>query len=379
MRVLITGGFGFIGQRLVKYLLALDDSIEINVVDSVSHQIHGARFSLPDFYQNKRVNLFFGGVEDASLLKLASAECSRVVHLAAETGTGQSMYSIDKYARTNILGTTNLLEVLASSKGFIDRVVVASSRSIYGEGKYHCQQHGNVYPRAREISDLQAGLFEPRCPICGQFVKAVASDEDTAKQSASFYALTKQFQEESLLLFSDAYAYEAIALRYQNVYGPGQSLSNPYTGLLAVFSNLARYGKDITVFEDGLETRDFVHVDDVVRATATALLRSNLNNSIYNVGSGVATSVLDVANHVVSYFGGKSKVRVTGSFRVGDIRHNYADLSRIQADFGFVPQINFADGIKTFLDWAENSEPGSIEKFATSLEEMRNKGLYYEK
>jgi dTDP-L-rhamnose 4-epimerase len=226
------------------------------------------------------------------------------------------------------------------------------------------------------VEDLDLGNFEPRCPACGEFVLAEATKENCPLSPSSFYGLTKRVQEEMILLFAKAKNIKGIALRYQNVYGPGQSLINPYTGILAVFSNLARAGKPIQVFEDGKESRDFVYVEDVASATSDAVLSSSIVTGAYNVGSGVSTDVATVARLISEYFGSKAPIILTGAYRLGDIRHNYASIDSLNMDTKFMPKWNFADGLKEFLDWAVTNELQSNDAFTQSLNEMREKGFY---
>lgn len=376
MRTLITGGAGFIGTHLARKLLAQGQ--QVTLLDNYSPQVHrGLPGALPHDLQG-RVSLV---VEDvcngpvvADLLKRHDA----LVHLAAETGTGQSMYEVERYERVNIAATARIFHELANDpQRTITKVVVASSRSIYGEGRYHCQQHGIVNPSARAVEDMKSGRFEPVCPNCAGPVDLRATDEDAPLQPSSFYGLTKQVQEQMTLLFAKALGISGLALRYQNVYGPGQALHNPYTGILAIFSGLARQGKTIEIFEDGAESRDFVFVEDVVNATAACLDPSIQGVDVFNVGSGVGTSVMDVAQTVNAYYGGKSQIRVSGAFRVGDIRHNIADLTKARARLGFKPTWSFGDGLKAFLDWAEANAAESDTGYERSLAEMKSKGLLH--
>jgi dTDP-L-rhamnose 4-epimerase len=222
--------------------------------------------------------------------------------------------------------------------------------------------------------DMAEGRFEPVCPVCNGTIQPVATTEAAPFAPSSFYGLTKQVQEQMFLMFAGALGINGFALRYQNVYGPGQSLANPYTGILAIFSNLVRQGKRLNVFEDGLESRDFVYIDDVVTATAGCVASSVHGVAALNVGSGIRTSVLDVANAVVRHFKADVPVTVTGAFRAGDIRHNFADLSRITHLTGFTPQWKFEHGLAQFLHWAEGCTPNDA-GFDRSLEELQQRGL----
>lgn len=372
MNVLITGGAGFIGSRLAKKLAA--QGARVTVLDNLSPQIHtGAAEFDPELTAIARC--IQGDVRDRALLSELVTDQEVIVHLAAETGTGQSMYAIDRYEEVNIRGTALLLDVLVEKRSpALKKLVVASSRAIYGEGRYRCDEHGEVYPAARTQEALAAGRFEPICPRCAGPVAVMSTPEEAPFAPSSFYGLTKQVQEQMVLMFAGTLQIDGIALRYQNVYGPGQSLSNPYTGLLAVFSNLVRQGKPLNIFEDGLESRDFVYIDDIVDATALCVQPSVRGVHVMNVGSGQRTSVLEVANLVVSQLGANVPVQVSGAFRLGDIRHNAADLSRLVSLTGFEPRWTFADGLQRFLTWAQTHE-ATESGFERSMAELAQRGL----
>lgn len=372
MRVLITGGAGFIGSRLAKRLAA--DGATLTVLDNLSPQVHGEG---GEFHPDLRriAHCVRGDVRDQPLLSQVLRGQDVVVHYAAETGTGQSMYALKQYEDVNIRGTALLLDVLVNDpQRTVSKIVLASSRAVYGEGKYECAQHGVICPPARTTAALSVGHFEPVCPSCDAPLRVVATTEDTRFAPSSFYGLTKQVQEQMVLMFATTLGISGLALRYQNVYGPGQSLSNPYTGILAVFSNLVRQGKGIDVFEDGHESRDFVYVDDVVDATVACVGPTVSGVHALNVGSGERTSVLDVAHGIVRHFAADVPVRVTGNFRLGDIRHNYADLSALRRLTPFTPKWTFEAGLQSFLRWTEHYEAADA-GFEQSLAELRARGL----
>lgn len=376
MNILITGGAGFIGTHLTRGLL--EHGHEVAVIDNFLPQVHGCNQSLaPDLMPY--VRLVSGDVADPAILQagLIGAEC--IVHLAAETGTGQSMYEVSRYQRTNVGGTALLYESLAkSNRHRVQRIVVASSRAIYGEGAYLCALDGIVYPLSRSVTDKQLGKFDPLCPQCGGACEIVPTSEAGPYQPSSFYGITKQMQEQTVLLFGNVLGISSFALRYQNVYGPGQSLRNPYTGILAIFSNLARSGKPINVFEDGKESRDFVYIEDVVHATEMCLAGDVSGNHAINIGSGQRTTVLEVAQRVNSFYGNRSTIEVTGAFRDGDIRHGVADLRRAEDLLKYRPAWAFHDGLRHFLQCAELSEVGDS-GYEQSLGEMQARGLLHEK
>jgi dTDP-L-rhamnose 4-epimerase len=372
--ILITGGAGFIGTHLARALLA--QGCAVTLLDNFNPQIHGGNTDLPSDLRN-HVRLLRADVRDAAAWASALPGHRAIVNLAAETGTGQSMYEVARYEQVNLAGTALLYDLLARTpRHGIERIVVASSRAIYGEGAYRCPQHGLVYSDSRSSVEKKMGLFDPLCPVCGGDCLSVPTAEDAPFRPSSFYGITKQVQEQMTLLFGQVLGVPSFALRYQNVYGPGQSLKNPYTGILAIFSNLARVGADINVFEDGEESRDFVYIDDVVGATIASLRSPETDSHALNIGSGERTGVLRVAEAINRYFEGKSKVAVTGAFREGDIRHGVADVGRARSMLGYEPRVTFASGLCKFLAWSEESAP-EMGGYERSLEEMRQRGLLH--
>lgn len=372
--ILITGGAGFIGSSLCRSLLIRGHNIRI--IDNFNPQIHGINESLPDDIK-QHIELIKGDVRDKDLLVRALDGVETIVHLAAETGTGQSMYEIDRYFSVNVQGTAGLLQLLQNHKcgQKVKSIVVASSRAIYGEGSYLCPEHGLVFPESRTQADLSSGDFEPLCPKCGNSVSLVPTDESAPFNPLSVYGLTKQVQEQAVLMFARTRGINGFAMRYQNVYGPGQSLKNPYTGILAVFSNLARKGQQIDVYEDGLESRDFVFVDDIAEATTRAVAFSGKYVGALNVGLGEAVSVATVADEINNYFGGRSDIKTTGAFRLGDIRHNKASIDKIKSVLDFKPSMSFKEGLHRFLAWAETQPVEDSGAYQKSLQELKERGL----
>ena len=374
--VLISGGAGFIGTALTRSLLAKGHCVTI--LDNFSSQVHGENTLLADDLA-PHVRLVRGDVRDPNAWAKALPGHDTVVNLAAETGTGQSMYEVSKYEQVNLAGTALLYDQLAKNSSLnVKRIVVASSRAIYGEGAYHCDLDGVVYPHSRSTADKKLGLFDPLCPICGGKCVHIPTPENSPMQPSSFYGLSKQVQEQMTLLFSRVLGIPSFALRYQNVYGPGQSLHNPYTGILAIFTNQTRLGADLSVFEDGLESRDFVFIDDVVRATVACIDRADHVSGAINVGSGESMSILEVARLINEHFGERSQVKVNGVFRDGDIRHGVADLTQARALLGYAPQQSFRDGLVKFLAWADQGKINSG-AYERSLAELRDRGLLHAK
>jgi dTDP-L-rhamnose 4-epimerase len=431
MDILITGGAGFIGSHTARALL--DRGHSVRILDNFSPQVHGiartiahntvttshaelaailASFdattrdlaSAPD--PLARARILRGDIADPIALAPALEGCDAVLHLAAETGTGQSMYEITRYQRTNIGGTAQLFELLISDRERfpVRRIVTASSRAVYGEGAYTCPQHGTVYPVARTPEEKSAAHFDPVCPVitsgatCASALTPAATPESAPFAPGSFYGITKQIQEQMTLLFGRTLGISAVALRYQNVYGPGQSLANPYTGILGVFSNAARSGESLNVFEDGAESRDFLYIDDAVDATVAALTvnqdalsaaaSDHSPQLAVNVGSGVATSILEVAATVAAQVAlaatpsapPTQPIKVTGNFRVGDIRHGLADITLARRALDFSPNTGFTAGVAAFLNWAGKSPAikSSSDSYKLSLEEMREHGLFHD-
>lgn len=376
MNILVTGGAGFIGSNLVKRLLSLNHSVR--VLDCLSQQIHGPTPILPE-YIVEGCDFINGDIRDEVVVKEAVKGIDVIVHFAAETGTGQSMYNISDYFDVNVQGTANLLDILQDniSSTSLKSIVVASSRSVYGEGSYICSKHGNIFPSSRDLDLINNNIFDINCPHCDIALKPVPTAETNPFHSASFYALTKQIQEQSILLFAKTNNINAFALRYQNVYGPGQSLVNPYTGILSIFSNLIREHKDVNIFEDGLESRDFVYIDDVVDATVSSILYSGTYCGPINVGSGVPTTVLDVANAIKNFYSSNSELKVSGNYRVGDIRHNFADLKIASDVLSFKPKVDFEQGVNCFLNWASGFKSESDVGYKSSIQELVDNGLLF--
>lgn len=370
--ILITGGAGFIGSNLS--LKLIEKGYSVTVLDNLSPQIHSENSPLYHSIKDK-ANFIHGTVLNYDDWKKALENIDVVVHLAAETGTGQSMYEIEKYTDVNVKGTSIFLDILANETHSVKKIVVASSRAIYGEGKYTCKEHGTVYPIARLDNDMAHGNFGVQCPYCQHEVTLQPTDEESKIHPTSIYGITKHVQEQMFMLMGQSLGIPSVAFRYQNVYGAGQSLSNPYTGILSIFSTRIKNGNDIAIFEDGLESRDFVYVDDVVDATILGIEKDEANGEVFNVGLGQAIDVLTVAKTLINAYQSDSKVTITGNYRLGDIRHNYADLTKIEQKLGFKPKVSFEEGIKRFTSWVENQEIME-DNYEKSIVEMKEKGLY---
>ncbi|WAC41447.1 NAD-dependent epimerase/dehydratase family protein [Pedobacter sp. SL55] len=373
--ILITGGAGFIGSNLALRLAS--KGYVITVLDNLSVQIHGndAKNTSPLYLSIKdKVKFIKGTVTSKADWQEAIKGQDVIVHYAAETGTGQSMYEIQKYVDVNINGTAILLDLLANEPNQVKKLVVASSRSIYGEGKYKSKELGFVYPRHRTADYMDNGDFEVKYQGSSA-LELVATDEESKIHPSSVYGITKQNQEQMIMTVCPTLGIAPVAFRYQNVYGPGQSLKNPYTGILSIFSTQIKNGNGINIFEDGRETRDFVFIDDVVDATILGIEKNEANGEVFNVGTGVPTDVVTVANGLLENYGVEVPLTVSGNYRLGDIRHNYADLTKIKNKLGFEPKFTFEQGLKQFTNWV-NTQEVAEDRYTKSIEEMKAKGLY---
>lgn len=374
--ILITGGAGFIGSSLA--LKLVNKGYNITVLDILSKQIHGDNPKITStLYKSiaTKVNFIEGNVNSSKDLKKAIKNQDVIIHLAAETGTGQSMYQIKNYTKVNIGGTALLLDILANTKHNVTKFIIASSRAIYGEGKYSSEEFGIVYPEHRTDLYMKKGDFEVKYTGCKQPLKLMATDEESKIHPSSVYGITKQNQEQMVITVCPTINIAPVAFRYQNVYGTGQSLANPYTGILSIFSSLIKNGKGINVFEDGKESRDFIFIDDVVNATILGIEKEEADGEIFNVGTGIATDVMEVVRVLSDNYKTEVPIIVSGNYRLGDIRHNYADISKIYNVLNFKPNISFNEGVKRFCDWV-NTQPVNTDKYHLSLNEMKNKGLF---
>jgi dTDP-L-rhamnose 4-epimerase len=370
LKIVITGGLGFIGKSLASALLALGH--DVLLVDSLSVQVHG---ELPVTVAPEGARIARLDMRDIAEHAELLEACDAVFHLAAETGTAQSMYRIAHYVGVNEGGTAALLEAIARCTQRPRQVILASSRSVYGEGAY-VRAHSPaqiVQPAPRRRADLEAGIWEP-LDEQGQPLRAVPTPESLAFAPGSVYAATKASQELLLNSAADALGFRSTVFRFQNVYGEGQSLQNPYTGIISIFFNRARQGLDIPIYEDGVESRDFVHIADIVASLLTALDAELPSGAVINLGSGAPTSVLELASALVQAAGFEVPIRVTGRYRLGDIRHCYADLTRARRWLGYEPRIALPEGLRRFCTWAIG-EAVYQDRSDVAAAESRAKGL----
>lgn len=346
--VLITGGAGFLGSHMADRLL--ERGYHVRVFDNLTPQVHENGF--PD-YLSKNVEFFEGDMRDLDRVKFAVAGVDAVFHLAAAVGVGQSMYEISHYMGANSQGTANLLQALLDTKTDIEKMVVASSMSIYGEGKYECGECGDVAPGPRSADQLKQKDFDVHCPNCDRIVTPVATDESKPLQYTSYYALGKKAQEEMCLLFGRTYNVPVTALRYWNIFGTRQALGNPYTGVAAIFASRLLNHRAPLVYEDGRQLRDFVSVHDVVEANLLAMERHEADDMALNIASGHKISINEVAAQLLDELGLADEIRpeITGKYRAGDIRHCFADISLARRVLGYKPKYRFADGVRELVDW----------------------------
>ena len=370
MKIVVTGGLGFIGMELARKLMTAGHTVTL--IDNLSVQIHG---ELPTVGIPAGAKVVRMDICDIAERHDVIDGADAVFHLAAETGTAQSMYQMSHYTRVNCDGTSALLEAIAKCTRRPKQVVLASSRSVYGEGAYTLADNpGALVPAApRSRESLDAGRWEPLDDL-GRPLVAVPTPEGLAFAPGSVYAATKAAQELLLQSASIALGIRATIFRFQNVYGAGQSLQNPYTGIISIFFNRARQGLHIPIYEDGLESRDFVHVSDVVDALSASLETTLPNSIVLNIGAGVATSVSHLAVTLLKVSGFDVPVRVTGQYRLGDIRHCFADLSLTAKYLGFAPKMSLEDGLRGLCSWAL-SQPVHKDRSAQAEAELKERGL----
>jgi dTDP-L-rhamnose 4-epimerase len=347
--VLVTGGAGFIGSHLVDAMLERGD--RVRVLDSLDPQVHGE--SKRPEYLNPQADLIVGDVRNPADVERALAGIDAVVHFAACVGVGQSMYEMARYTAVNTVGTAVLLEALARRP--VERLLVASSMSIYGEGLYRTPD-GRAVIATRRADDVRSGKWDPVADD-GSPLTPVPTPEDKTAALESVYALSKYDQERLCLVAGNAYRMPTVALRFFNVYGPRQALSNPYTGVLAIFSSRLLNGRAPLIFEDGRQQRDFVSVTDVARACLLALDIPEAAGQVFNIGSGHPVDILQVAERIARVLGTSVPPEVTGHFRVGDVRHCFADISRARQVLGYEPSVAFNDGLVQLAAWLEGQTP----------------------
>lgn len=369
--ILVTGGAGYIGSHLVDALVQRE--YRVTVLDNLEPQVH--RSGTWPSYANPRATYIQGDVRDRQALEPLVLAADAVVHFAAAVSVGQSMYQVDRYVDVNTRGTALLLDILVNAKHHVKKVIVASSIGVYGEGAYRCAAHGVVAPGIRPEAQLAARDWEQRCPACGGQAGSVPTPEDKPLYRDNIYSMTKYHQEEMVLLIGRTYGIPAVAPRFFNVYGPRQSLSNPYAGVAAIWLSRLLNRRQPVVFEDGGQLRDFVSIHDVVDCLVLMLEQSGADFLPVNVGSGQAVTILDIARLLVRLLGVDIEPLVTQTGRRFDIRHNTADIARARATLGYTPSISLEQGFTELIEWARTTPDVAEDFFDRALNELSEKGL----
>ncbi|MFX0001826.1 MAG: GDP-mannose 4,6-dehydratase [Candidatus Hermodarchaeota archaeon] len=371
-KILVIGGAGFIGSHLVDDLISLGH--EVIVYDSLEPQVHGNITKKPH-YLAEGIKFIKNDIRNRKALIDILNDVEIVFHLAAMVGVGQSMYQIDKYVDANILGTARFLDVLVNEAHNVKKLIVASSMSTYGEGAYKCSSCGEISPKLRNIIQLERGDWELKCPICGKKADPIPTNEEKSQDCTSIYALTKKEQEKMSLLIGETYGIDTTALRLFNVYGSRQALSNPYTGVCAIFSSNLLANNSPTIYEDGYQTRDFIHVKDICQAFLLSMEKEQARNEIFNVGTGKPISIKEIADILTKLINPKITSIITNKFRPGDIRHCFSDISKISSKLGFKPKYSFDIGIKELVEWVKLQKNNALDKSSTAIKELKEKGL----
>lgn len=369
--VLVTGGAGYIGSHLVDALVQRD--YRVTVLDNLEPQVH--RSGTWPSYANPKARYVRGDVRDRSMFEPLVLASQAVVHFGAAVSVGQSMYQIDRYVDVNTRGTALLLDILVNTKHNVEKVLVASSIGVYGEGAYRCRTHGVVAPAIRPESQLAARDWEQHCPECGVHVESIYTPENKALYRDNIYSMTKYHQEEMVLLIGKTYGIPAVAPRFFNVYGPRQSLSNPYAGVAAIWLSRLLNDKPPVVFEDGGQLRDFVSIHDVVDCLVLMLENPGADYLPVNVGSGERVTILEIAQMLARLVGKSIEPSITQTGRKFDIRHNTADIARARRTLGFAPKVPLEDGFTELIEWAKTTPDVAVDFFDKALQELQDKGL----
>ena len=372
-KVLVTGGAGFIGSHLVDKLIE-QKGYEVSVMDSLEEQVHGELEQPPD-YLNKNVKFYKSSVTNYKKLEELVRECEIIFHLAAKVGVGQSMYEIKEYLNSNVVGLANLFDILVNSKHDVKKVILASSNTVYGETKSNCEKCGVVFPKLRSLEQLNRKDWENYCFNCGSKLNPLLTDEESPLDPSSVYAFSKEAQERLGLMIGKTYGINTTVLRFFLTYGTRQALSNPYTGVCAIFSMRALNEKPPIIFEDGNQLRDFVNVNDVCQALILAMEKSAANGEIFNVGTGIPITIREVAEIITKKINPNLKPILNHQYRIGDIRHCIADISKIKNKLGYKPSISFKEGIGDLINWIKHQATSGKDTSEIAINKLIEKGL----
>lgn len=366
--ILITGGAGFIGSFLADKLIK--EGYSIRIFDNLEEQVHQNR--LPT-YLNKKAEFIKGDVRDCQAFKDSLENIDAIFHLAAAIGVQQSQYQIKRFVDVNMGGMGNLLDIVINQKSKVKKIVLMASMTSYGEGVYFCEKCGKVKPPLRNYRYMEKKDWEMHCPFCHSYVKPIATNEETSLSGNSIYALTKKMQEEMLFNIGKTYDIPVVSLRGFNIYGPRQSISNPYTGVTAIFISRLKNNKSPILYEDGLQTRDFVSVYDAVEALFLALIKKEANYRVINIGSGKATTIKELAYLLARLLGKKIDPKITGKSRKNDIRHCFADITKAKKLLAWKPKVSLREGLKNLIKWADKEEAKDL--FDKAEEELRKRKI----
>ena len=373
-RILVTGGAGFIGSHTVDLLI--ENGYDTIIMDNLEPQVHGVEQIKPE-YVNKEAIFIQHDIQDKEFLSKIIADVDAIIHLAALVGVGQSMYQIDRYVDANTKATAILLDVLAKKEHNVKKLIVASSMSIYGEGKYYCKNCDlDVYPDLRNSEQLKNEQWDQLCPNCNSILKSLPTDEEKPLIPTSIYAQSKRHQEEMSILIGKTYSIPTVALRYFNVYGSRQSLSNPYTGAAAIFTSRILNNKPPYIFEDGNQKRDFINVKDIAKANLLALESKNADYKAINIGTGKPISIKELAETLIKLYNKPNlKPLVSNEYRKGDIRHCYANITKAQNLLNFEPSKSLQEGLMELSGWAKTHGWDAVDLFDKALKELKEKKL----
>ena len=369
MNILVTGGAGFVGSHLTDRLVT--DGHTVRMYDNLEPQVHNGK--IPD-YLNRDAEFIQADICDEERLDKALDGIDVVFHKAAMVGVGQSMYQPLKYTRVNTLGGATLLDLIVNKhRDHVRKVIVAASMSEYGEGMYECSDHGPIKPELRTEEQLAKHSWELPCPLCGKALTPLPTPEDTPLACNSIYALNKRDHEDYFLNIGKTFGIPTVALRYFNIYGTRQSLSNPYTGVAAIFISRLKANRNPVIFEDGYQSRDFVSVHDIVEANLAVMSDGRGDYEIFNVGSGESITIKDLAELIISIYKSPANVEITNQYRKGDIRHCFGDLTKIAKQVGWTPRVDRAEGLRELIAWSETAE--SKDTFDEAARILKQKGV----